>query len=71
MTAAMSSPWSAGVGPIRGTYAGSVRLEDIQALSHYRMIVDMKGKTGFAKGDGTVDLREDSDGTLIEYSGKA
>ena len=60
---------SAGVGPIRGSYSGSVRLEDIQPPSHYRMVLDVKGKTGFVKGDGTVDLREDGEGTVILYSG--
>ena len=61
---------NAGVGAIKGSYSGTVKLEDLQPPEHYRMIVDVKGKTGFVKGDGAIDLQKEGDGTRITYSGK-
>ena len=60
---------NAGVGPIKGSYSGTVKLEDQNPPSHYRMVVDVKGKTGFAKGEGAVDLKPEGEGTLVTYSG--
>src|SRR5947209_10306855 len=42
----------AGVGSIKGTFKGNVRLEEIRQPEHYRMIVDGKGQPGFLKGTG-------------------
>jgi carbon monoxide dehydrogenase subunit G len=61
---------SAGVGPIRGDYAGTVRLSDVEAPLRYRMIVDVKGKTGFVKGEGVVTLTPVGEGTKVAYSGE-
>jgi carbon monoxide dehydrogenase subunit G len=60
----------AGVGAVKGTFKGSVRLEDIQSPSHYRMIVDGKGGPGFVKGTGVFDLAENSGATAIAYTGE-
>ena len=60
---------NAGVGPIKGSYSGTVRLEDLNPPDHYRMIVDAKGKTGFVRGEGSIDLGTDGDGTQVSYSG--
>ena len=60
----------AGVGPVKGSFKGHVRLEDMQPPSHYRMIVDGKGGPGFVKGTGEFDLRECNGGTLIAYTGE-
>ena len=59
----------AGVGAVKGTFKGSVRLEEIQAPSHYRMIVEGKGGPGFVKGTGEFDLAETDGTTAIAYSG--
>src|SRR6266403_785638 len=48
----------AGIGPVKGIFKGNVRLEDMQAPSHYVMIVDGKGGPGFVKGAGEFDLQE-------------
>lgn len=61
---------SAGVGPIKGSYAGTVHLEDVTPPSSYRMIVDVKGKTGFVKGEGEVSLEAEGEGTRVFYTGK-
>src|SRR3989442_6033763 len=59
----------AGIGPVKGTFKGNVRLEDMQVPTHYRMIVDGKGGPGFVKGTGDFDLHEVDGGTAIAYTG--
>jgi carbon monoxide dehydrogenase subunit G len=59
----------AGVGPIKGEYVGTVQLADIDEPSSYRMIVDVKGKTGFVTGEGTLVLVENGSGTTVTYAG--
>jgi carbon monoxide dehydrogenase subunit G len=60
----------AGVGAVKGTFKGSVRLEEIQAPSHYRMIVEGKGGPGFVKGTGDFDLTDNNEATAIGYAGE-
>jgi len=60
----------AGVGSVKGTFKGNVRLEDMQPPAHYRMVVDGKGAPGFVKGTGDFDLQERNDGTAIAYEGE-
>ena len=59
----------AGVGAVKGTFKGTVRLEDIQIPSRYRMIVEGKGGPGFVKGTGEFDLAEHDGVTAITYAG--
>ena len=59
----------AGVGSIKGLFTGNVRLEEMRAPEHFRIIVDGKGQPGFLKGSGTVDLAERDGVTEIKYSG--
>jgi uncharacterized protein len=60
----------AGVGSIKGTFKGEVRLEDMRPPGHYRIVVEGKGAVGFAKGSADFDLEEKDGGTLIRYSGE-
>jgi carbon monoxide dehydrogenase subunit G len=60
----------AGVGAIKGTFKGEVRLEDMRPPEHYRIVVQGKGGMGFAKGSADFDLEEKDGGTLIKYSGE-
>src|SRR5256714_5318823 len=60
----------AGVGAIKGTFKGEVRLEDMRPPEHYRIVVQGKGAMGFAKGSADFDLEERDGGTLIKYSGE-
>ncbi len=57
------------IGPVKGTFKGNVRLEDVHPPSHYRMIVDGKGGPGFVKGTGEFDLSESDSETSIVYTG--
>jgi carbon monoxide dehydrogenase subunit G len=59
----------AGVGSIKGTFTGAIRLEDMREPEHYRMLVDGKGSPGFLKGAGTLDLAEQDGETTIDYAG--
>lgn len=60
----------AGVGSIKGVFTGNVRLEELRAPEHYRMVVDGKGQPGFLKGTGHLDLAEHADATIIKYVGE-
>jgi carbon monoxide dehydrogenase subunit G len=60
----------AGVGAIKGTFKGEVRLEDMRPPEHYRIVVEGKGGVGFAKGSADFDLEENDGATLIKYSGE-
>jgi carbon monoxide dehydrogenase subunit G len=60
----------AGVGSVKGTFKGNVRLEDLQEPIHYRMLVDGKGGPGFVKGVGEFNLEERNGGTAIAYEGE-
>ena len=60
----------AGVGAIKGTFKGEVRLEDMRPPEHYRIVVEGKGAVGFAKGSADFDLEDKDAGTLIRYSGE-
>ena len=59
----------AGVGSIKGLFTGNVRLEEMRAPEHFRIIVDGKGQPGFLKGSGSIDLVERDGVTEIKYLG--
>ncbi|MEX2425504.1 MAG: carbon monoxide dehydrogenase subunit G [Thermomicrobiaceae bacterium] len=59
-----------GVGMIRGTYEGKVRITEINEPTDYKMYVEGSGRPGFVKGTGKIDLAESVDGkTEITYEG--
>ena len=60
----------AGVGSIKGTFKGEVRLEDMRPPEHYRIVVKGKGGVGFAKGSADFDLDDKDGATVITYSGE-
>jgi len=60
----------AGVGSIKGLFNGQVRMEDLREPEHYRLVIEGKGRTGFLKGSGDLDLIEEGDTTAINYSGE-
>jgi Uncharacterized conserved protein len=59
----------AGVGSIRGVFTGTIRLEEIRAPEHYKMIVEGKGTSGFVKGIGEIDLAVSGEQTIVTYAG--
>ena len=58
-----------GVGSIKGVFNGTVRLEDLRAPEHFRMVVEGKGAPGFLKGSGDLDLEEQGGSTSVHYTG--
>lgn len=60
----------AGVGMIKGTFKGNVKLAEMRPPEHYRLEVDGKGSPGFVKGTGNFDLEEKDGATLIKYAGE-
>src|SRR6185369_6539402 len=59
----------AGVGAIKGVFNGTVKLEDLRAPEHFRMVVEGKGSPGFLKGSGDLDLEDAGEGTTVNYTG--
>jgi carbon monoxide dehydrogenase subunit G len=59
-----------GIASVKGVYSGKLKLEDKRAPEHYRMLVDGKGKQGFMRGSGTLDLAvRDAKSTTVTYAG--
>jgi uncharacterized protein len=59
-----------GVGSIKGVFNGTVKLQDLRAPEHFRMIVEGKGAPGFLKGSGDLDLQEQGNATSVNYTGE-
>jgi len=62
---------TAGVGSIKGSFTGEVRLEEVTPPSRYRLRVEGKGQPGFIKATGEVNLKPQDSGTRVEYTGEA
>ena len=64
---------AAKVGPVRATFAGTVRLEDIVPAQSYRLVGEGKGGVaGFARGSADVALSDAEGGTTrLDYQVKA
>jgi hypothetical protein len=58
-----------GLAAVKGVYNGKVKLDELQPPTHYKMTLDGKGKQGFIKGAGTIDLEEQNGQTLLKYTG--
>jgi len=61
-----------GIAAVKGVYTGKLKLDEIRAPEHYKMIVDGKGKQGFMRGSGILDLAPkdgDSNQTVVKYAG--
>ena len=59
-----------GVGPIKGSATGRVRLADQQPPEQYRMDVQGGGGPGHATGSGVMTLREEGGRTIVSYAGE-
>lgn len=59
-----------GIGMIKGTYEGKVRITDINEPNDYHMYVEGSGRPGFVKGTGKLELSDSGNGsTEITYDG--
>jgi carbon monoxide dehydrogenase subunit G len=58
-----------GVGPIKGTFDGKVRLFDLEPPNKYRMAVEGTGTPGFVRGDASMLLSDVEGGnTRVGYN---
>ena len=62
---------SVGVGAIRGTYAGEVKLSDQRRPTSYVMHASGAGAPGQVRATVTINLEPDGDGTVLTYSADA
>src|SRR5215211_1045368 len=60
-----------GIQSIKGSYSGKIRLEDIQAPHHYKLIASGRSSNGVVDGSGSVDLAEQDGKTVLTYGGDA
>jgi carbon monoxide dehydrogenase subunit G len=60
-----------GIQAIKGTYNGRIRIEDIQAPHHYKLVASGRSANGVVDGAGTVDLAEQDGKTILTYGGDA
>ncbi|MBA3414452.1 MAG: carbon monoxide dehydrogenase subunit G [Chloroflexia bacterium] len=60
-----------GIGAIRGTYQGRVKISNKQEPDRYTMLVEGKGPAGNLSGEGTIELVADGETTRVNWSGKA
>jgi uncharacterized protein len=59
-----------GIAAVKGSYSGKIKLEDKRPPEHYQILVDGKGRRGFVKGSGTLDLKSKGPSeTIAKYSG--
>ncbi|MFZ0660196.1 MAG: carbon monoxide dehydrogenase subunit G [Candidatus Binataceae bacterium] len=59
-----------GIASVKGVYSGKLKLAEQRPPEHYRMTVDGKGKQGFIRGSGTLDLEpRDAKSTTVKYTG--
>ena len=58
-----------GIGPITAAeFDLTITLSDVQPVERYAMLIDGKGKFGFARGTANVTLTPDGTGTVMRYS---
>jgi carbon monoxide dehydrogenase subunit G len=60
-----------GIAMIKGTFTGRVKITDKIEPSHYKMLVEGSGPQGQVSGEGTLELVEDGDKTIVKYHGEA
>jgi len=59
-----------GVAAVKGTYEGRVEILDQKPPERFRMKVNVRGKSGFLKGEGEIVLSASGEETTVSYSGE-
>ncbi len=60
---------SVGVGPVRGSFSGYVKITDKEPPRRYRLQTEMRGGPGFVRGDGEVELVPADGSTTLIFRG--
>lgn len=58
---------AAGIGVLRGVFAGAVQFGDLEPPGHCSMDIGARGSLGWVTGNGTIDLAPDGAGTNLTY----
>lgn len=59
------------IGPIKGSFGGSILIEEAERPTHFKLSVNGKGAAGNLSGAGTIDLQEVGvNQTRIDYAGE-
>lgn len=60
------------VGPVQGTFQGSVKLSDVQPPTSYHLALEGQGRPGYVQGAGALRLESNGDAsTTLHYTGEA
>lgn len=57
-----------GVGAVKGTFQGKVRLSAKEPPARYKMAVEGSGGPGFVRGEASMELSETEGGTKVTYN---
>jgi carbon monoxide dehydrogenase subunit G len=57
-----------GVGGVKGTFEGKVKLTEKQAPDSYKMAVEGSGGPGFIRGETVITLTDQDGGTRVSYT---
>jgi carbon monoxide dehydrogenase subunit G len=58
-----------GVGPVKGTFEGKVRLSDLEPPNRYKMAMEGTGGPGFVRGQAVMELGPgENNATLVKYN---
>jgi len=58
-----------GIAAVKGTYKGTLTITDKREPTHYKIILEGSGGSGFVRGEGTIDLEADGDATRVKWTG--
>ena len=58
-----------GIAAVKGTYKGTLTITDKREPTHYKIILEGSGGSGFMRGEGTIDLEADGDATRVKWTG--
>jgi carbon monoxide dehydrogenase subunit G len=57
-----------GVGGVKGTFEGKVKITDKHPPDHYTMAVEGSGSPGFIRGETRISLTDQDEGTRVSYT---
>ena len=58
------------MGPVQGTFQGTVVYSDMQSPESLRLVVNARGPSGIVNGEGDLALTATDTGTLLRYQGE-
>ncbi len=68
---AIAAVVNVGVGPIKGTFNGTIQVAENSAPSRIRLVLNRSGSHGSVNAQAVIDLADDGAGTVLSYQGNA